>query len=209
MFISEARFSRSAPHGTSLVSTRRSTSLQVSASFPACFSHVWRRSHGFTSIVNPPFVYGKLIKGLGASLSSNIQIYQLIAGQAGRPLPPQLPPYYCNVYDVARAHVLALKLPKLPVDSDVQEKRFIVAGPGVLLWEDAVGVLMEARPALKDRLPSVENAPPLPGPLCKVDTTRAQEVLGMNEYKGWRETLLETVDAIVDLENTSMTKPRY
>ncbi|KAI0333886.1 NAD(P)-binding protein [Cubamyces sp. BRFM 1775] len=159
--------------------------------------------------INPPFVYGKLIKGLGASLSSNIQIYQLIAGQAGRPLPPQLPPYYCNVYDVARAHVLALQLPKLPSDSDVQDKRFIVAGPGVLLWEDAVRVLMEARPVLRDRLPSVEVVPPLPGPLCKVDTVRAREVLGIKEYRGWQETVLETVDAIVDLENTSMMKPRY
>ncbi|KAH9893366.1 hypothetical protein C8Q73DRAFT_791225 [Cubamyces lactineus] len=141
--------------------------------------------------------------------SKILAISQPIAGNAGRPLPPQLPPYYCNVYDVARAHVLALKLPKLRADSDVQDKRFIIAGPGVLLWENAVKVLMEARPELKDRLLSVDNVAPLPGPSCKVDTTRAQEVLGITEYRGREETMLETVDAIIDLENTSTTKPRY
>ncbi|KAI0364366.1 NAD-P-binding protein [Pilatotrama ljubarskyi] len=155
--------------------------------------------------VNPPFVYGKPVDGLttGAgitSLGTNALIYQLIAGEPGRPLPPQLPPYYCNVRDVARAHVLALDLPKLPAGADVQEKRFIVAGPGAMLWTDAVKFLHTQRPELKDRLPSLEDSPPLPGPLSKVDTTRAADVLGMNEYIGWEDTLLETVDALIEAE---------
>ncbi|KAH9893373.1 NAD-P-binding protein [Cubamyces lactineus] len=157
--------------------------------------------------INPPFVYGKPVDGLSTgggitSLGSTALIYQLIAGEPGRPLPFQLPPYYCNVRDVARAHILALQLPKLPSGADVRDKRFIVAGPGVLLWADAVKVLQEKRPALRGRLPTLENAPPLPGPLSKVDTTRACEILGMKDYVDWEGTLLETIDALVDAEKS-------
>ncbi len=136
------------------------------------------------------------------SLGTNALIYQLIAGEPGRPLPPQLPPYYCNVRDVARAHVLALGLPKLPADAEIQEKRFIVAGPGAMLWVDAVKMILVERPALKDRLPGLDDVPPLPGPLSTVDTTRAADVLGMKEYVGLKETLFETVDALVAAEAT-------
>ncbi|CDO68381.1 hypothetical protein BN946_scf184815.g28 [Trametes cinnabarina] len=157
--------------------------------------------------VNPPFVYGRPVEGLVTgkgvmSLGTNALIYQLIAGEPGRPLPPQLTPFYCHVRDVARAHVLALKLPKLPASADVQEKRFIVAGPGPILWPDAVKVLLGKCPALKDRLPTLDNAPPLPGPLAKVDTTHAAEVLGMKDYVSWEDTLLETIDALLEVEET-------
>ncbi|EIW58515.1 NAD-P-binding protein [Trametes versicolor FP-101664 SS1] len=181
--------------------------------------------------INPPFVYGKPVDGLTSgtgvmSLGTNALIYQLIAGEPGRPLPPQLPPYYCNVRDVARAHVLALGLPrtpayaakallsdllqhrrgsclpKLPADAGVQGKRFIVAGPGAMLWVDAVKMILVERPALKDRLPRLDDAPPLPGPLSAVNTTRANEVLGMKEYAGLQETLLEAVDALTTAETT-------
>lgn len=136
------------------------------------------------------------------SLGTNALIYQLIAGEPGRPLPPQLPPYYCNVRYVARAHVLALGLPKLPADVDVQGKRFIVAGPGALLWADAVKTILFKRPELKDRLPDLDNASPLPGPLSTVNTARATDVLGMSEYVGFQDTLLETVDALIATEAT-------
>ncbi|OJT13597.1 hypothetical protein TRAPUB_9862, partial [Trametes pubescens] len=157
--------------------------------------------------INPPFVYGKPVEGLSSgtgvmSLGTNALLYQLIAGEPGRPLPPQLPPYYCNVRDAAHAHVLALRLPKLPAGADVQDKRFIVAGPGAILWTDAVKALLAKRPALKDRLPTLADAPPLPGPLSRVDTTRAREVLGLQEYVDWESTLLETVDALVEAEKT-------
>ncbi|KAM5541060.1 hypothetical protein V8D89_005371 [Ganoderma adspersum] len=156
--------------------------------------------------INPPFVYGAPVAGLSSgglsALGTNGFIYQLIAGEPGRALPLQLPPFYCNVRDVARAHILALKLPKVPTGADVREKRFIVAGPGVILWADAVKTLLAQRPALKDRLPTLENVPPLPGPLSKIDTTRAKDVLGMKEYVGQDETLLEAVDALLELEKT-------
>ena len=131
-------------------------------------------------------------------------IYQLLLGPPGRPLPPQIPPFWVSIHDVARAHVLALRLPKLAAGgdggADVREKRFIVAGPGHLLWSEAVRLLAKERPALKERLPSLEDVPPLPGPVATLETKRAAEVLGMREYRDMNETLLETVDALLRVE---------
>ncbi|KAI1791866.1 NAD-P-binding protein [Ganoderma leucocontextum] len=155
--------------------------------------------------VNPPFVYGDPIPELLGhknyqALSSNFLIYQLILGPPGRPLPPQIPPYWVSIHDIARAHVLALRLPKLPAGADVRDKRFIVAGSGHLLWGDAVKVLLKERPELKERLPSLEDVPPLPGPVATLDTTRATEVLGLREYRDMNETLVETIDALLRVE---------
>ncbi|KAI0628043.1 NAD-P-binding protein [Trametes polyzona] len=157
--------------------------------------------------INPPFVYGKPVDGMTSgkgimSLGTNALIYQLIAGTPGRPLPPQLPPFYCNVVDAARAHILALGLPKLSASEDVRGKRFIIAGPGGMLWADAVKTLLIERPALKDRLPTLENSPPLPGTLSSIETSHATEKLGMKGYVGWVDTLLETVDALIEAEKT-------
>ncbi|TFK85295.1 hypothetical protein K466DRAFT_601307 [Polyporus arcularius HHB13444] len=82
--------------------------------------------------INPPFLYGAYAAHPGqgpASLGSNILLYQLIAGKPERPLPPQVPRAYCHVKDAARAHLLALTLPKLPAGADVRDKRFLVAAP--------------------------------------------------------------------------------
>lgn len=170
------------------------------------------KEHGKLGLatINPPFVYGAPVAGLSpggpAALGTNALVYQLIAGEPGRALPPQLPPYYCNVRDVARAHILALKLPKLAMGAEVRDKRFIVAGPGAILWADAVKTFLAQCPALRDRLPTLEDAPPLPGTLSKVGSTRAREVLGVKEYVGQDETLLETVDVLVELEKTCQWK---
>ena len=139
-----------------------------------------------------------------ASLGSNILLYQLIAGNPGRPLPPQIPPYYCHVRDASRAHLLALKLPKLPAGADVRDKRFLVTAPEPALWTDIVKFIAEKYPELKDRLPTLENAPPLPGPLSTTDTSRTHEILGITEYIGLSETVDETIHALLEVEKTWM-----
>lgn len=156
---------------------------------------------------HPPFVFGRPIPGIASgsgikSLGTNGLLYQLIAGEPGCPLPPQIPLCYCNIREVALAHVLALKLPKLPSGSDVEEKRFLVAAPGIMLHADAEKMLLTERPALKDRFPTLASVPPLPGPPSTIDTTRAREVLGIKEYIGAKETLLETIDALLEVEKT-------
>ncbi|THH12756.1 hypothetical protein EW146_g7395 [Bondarzewia mesenterica] len=156
--------------------------------------------------INPPFVYGPFVKGLAVpgktGLGSNGLLYQLIAGEKGRPLPVQLSPYFCDVRDVATAHVLALSVPPA---QDVQSKRFLISG-GHILWKDAVQFLANERPDLADRLPSLENTPPLPGPLSSIDTSRAKAVLGLAQYIGWEETV---TDSFYDLLSAETTLPGH
>ncbi|EJF56274.1 NAD(P)-binding protein, partial [Dichomitus squalens LYAD-421 SS1] len=151
----------------------------------------------------PPFVYGPPILPLSNSfLGTPGLLYQLIVGEAGRPLPYQISPFWVDVRDVALAHVRALELPPLPQGADRQEKRFLIASPVALTFDSAVKHLYDTRPELRKRLPSLEEVSQFPGPLSKNDTTRAKEVLGITEYVDWRKTLEETIDALVEAEKT-------
>ncbi|KAI0695059.1 NAD-P-binding protein [Cerioporus squamosus] len=155
--------------------------------------------------INPPFMYGgyAVYPGNGPdALGSTELVYRLIAGEGKSIFPPPSTVIYCHVRDAARAHLLALRLPKLPPGSDVRGKRFLVAAPthGGRLWTETVQRLAETRPELKDRLAKLEDAPKLSGPLSTTDSTRAKEVLGLEEYVGWEATIDETVTALLDLE---------
>ncbi|KAG5634054.1 hypothetical protein DXG03_006357, partial [Asterophora parasitica] len=147
----------------------------------------------------PPFIFGPLADGFpapkqAAALSSNRHIYTLLKGS----LPPVLPPGFVDVRDVARAHVLALNVPKAEVN--LEDKRFIVSG-GILVWKDAVEYLHKKRPELKARLPAVDGAfPPFPGTPSTIDVTRAKVVLGIQKYYSWQETLENTVNSLLDAE---------
>ncbi|TFK85285.1 NAD(P)-binding protein [Polyporus arcularius HHB13444] len=155
--------------------------------------------------INPPFMYGgyAIYPGNGPhALGSTELIYQLIAGDGKSAFPPPSTAIYCNVRDAARAHLLALRLPKQPQGSDVRGKRFLVAAPrhGARLWTETVQRLAETRPELRDRLPKLEDAPKLSGPLSTTDSTQAREKLGMHDYAGWDATIDETVTALLELE---------
>ncbi|KAG5647324.1 hypothetical protein H0H81_007759, partial [Sphagnurus paluster] len=93
-----------------------------------------------------PFIFGPFVPGFPApaqgALSSNQHIYTLLKGS----IPPPLPPLFCDVRDVAHAHVAALSAPKSA--GSVEDKRFLVYG-GVLTWKQAVEYLHEKRPELK------------------------------------------------------------
>jgi len=131
-------------------------------------------------------------------LGSNRLIYQLISGEGGRPLPPQLPPYAIDVRDAARAHITALELPKGAVP---KQKRFIISA-GPILWRDAVEYISKTQPELRDRLPSIENPPPLPGPLSTIDTSFAREHLHIANYISLQETVTATLDSLLRVEKT-------
>ncbi|KAJ7883976.1 hypothetical protein B0H13DRAFT_1890195 [Mycena leptocephala] len=107
-------------------------------------------------------------------LGANVFVYALIAGEPGRPLPPQLAPFYCDVRDVAN-------------DS-------------WFTWAAAVEHLAFARADLKDRLPSAENAPSLPGPLSTTDSVLAKEILGIEEYIPWEKSVCDALDCLLEAE---------
>lgn len=136
-------------------------------------------------------------------IASNLLIYHLISGSEGRPLPPQISPYFCDVRDVAKAHVLALELP--PV-IDVLSKRFLISG-GHFMWRDAVKLLLQERPDIANRLPSLTNAPPPPVHLATISTDRARRVLHMDQYIRWEDSVLAAVEDLLSAEKTWAAQP--
>ncbi|KAG6865599.1 hypothetical protein C0991_001023 [Blastosporella zonata] len=152
------------------------------------------------SIILSPFIFGPFVPGFPfpaqSALSSNQHIYTLLIGV----IPPPLPPSFCDVRDVAKAHVAALTAPK--ATANVEDKRFLICG-GALIWKDAIEYLHQARPELKSRIPGLNAAfTPFPGPPTTIDTTRAKVVLGMDSYRDWKETLGAAIDALLDAEKT-------
>jgi nucleoside-diphosphate-sugar epimerase len=155
---------------------------------------------GFTksfvcSPVNPPFIYGPFVPHFPippvTSLGSNRFVYALLNGR----VPPPLPPPYCDVRDVARAHVAALKIsPKLPA----QDKRILTSG-GLMLWKEATQYLAETQPELKTRLPTMESFPP-DGKASTIDVTRAKDLLGIESWVPWRKTLDDTIGELLRAE---------
>ncbi|KAJ7082355.1 hypothetical protein B0H15DRAFT_932660 [Mycena belliarum] len=143
--------------------------------------------------INPPFIYGPLHTDFPTPektrLGANGMIYALLSGA----LPPQLAPFYCDVRDVARAHVQSLKATQVG-----EQKRFLISG-GAFTWKDAVGYLSVVRPELAARLPSAEGAKALPGPLVATDISPAESVLGMDErnYITWKKSVGDAVDSIL------------
>ncbi|KAK0442330.1 NAD-P-binding protein [Armillaria borealis] len=151
--------------------------------------------------INPPFIYGpanaQFPPAMPDSLGSNRMVYSLVSGESGRPLPLQLPSCYCDVRDVARAHVKALTLD--PVETP-EKKRFLVSG-GHFTWKEAVEYLEKSRPDLKSRLPSVTGrSSGLSGKVSSINVTRARDVLHMEEYIGWESTIDDTISSLLFAE---------
>jgi nucleoside-diphosphate-sugar epimerase len=152
--------------------------------------------------IHPSFVYGPLGPGQvydTPASGTNRYVYALIAGAPGRPVSgydPVIrgPPLNVDVRDVARAHVLALKLPPSSTP-----KRFVLS-TSTFTWTDAVALLAEKRPELKKRLPIVTGKEPLLGPVAKLDTSKTESVLGMKNFVKWQDTVLDTIDDQLRIE---------
>ena len=153
--------------------------------------------------IHPSFIYGPLGRGQvydTPATGTNRNIYGLIAGAPGRPVsgydPAAGPPALLSVdvRDVARAHVLALKLP--PSETP---KRFILS-TNRFTWTQAIELLAEKRPELKKRLPIITGNEPPVEPVATLDTSNTVRVLGMKNYVKWQDTVLDTVDDLLRAE---------
>ena len=101
---------------------------------------------------------------------------------------------HVDVRDVARAHVLALKVPP----SDVP-KRFIVSSSR-FTWKEAIEFLGQARPELKGRLPVITGKEPAVPPFATIDTSATEAILGLKNYVKWQDTVLDTIDDLLRIE---------
>lgn len=159
--------------------------------------------------VNAPFVYGpladgiKVAKGIVLSLSTISTLgnfYHSILPEAGRRTklanPQALKPWCVDVRDLAKAHILALSAPS---EKEIGRKRLLVAGPN-FTWRAAVEHLLATRPELKDRLPDPRTGQSDAG-VC-FDVQKARAVLGLATYIDWRETVSNSVDSLLKVEES-------
>ena len=153
--------------------------------------------------IHPSYVYGPLGSGQvynSLATGTNRLVYELIDGAPDRPVsehdPAVLPPpLNVDVRDVARAHVLALKVPP----SADEPKRFILSSSR-FTWKEAVELIAQARPELKGRLPVITGKePPLP-PYAILDTSATENILGLKNYVKWQDTVLDTIDDLLRVE---------
>jgi nucleoside-diphosphate-sugar epimerase len=152
--------------------------------------------------IHPSYVCGPLGTGQvydSPGMAPNRLMYDLIAGAPDRPVPGydpavQFPPVNVDVRDVARAHVLALKVPPADV-----LKRFIVHSSN-FTWKEAIELLGEARPELKGRLPVITGNEPAVPPFATVDTSATEAILGLKNYVKWQDTVLDAIDDMLRVE---------
>jgi nucleoside-diphosphate-sugar epimerase len=157
--------------------------------------------------IHPSYIYGPVGPGQvydTPASGTNLHIYALISGAPGRPVSGydraiRGAPISVDVRDVARAHVLALKLPPSPLNP----KRFILS-TNTFVWKEAIELLAEKRPELKERLPVVTGREPPLGPVAKLDTSKTESVLGMKNYVKWQDTVLDTIDDQLHIEKGQM-----
>ena len=152
--------------------------------------------------IHPSYIYGPVGPGQvynGPGTGTNGFIYGLISGAPGRPVSgydhDTAPPLHVDVRDVARAHVLALKIPP----SADEPKRFILSSSR-FTWKEAVEFIAQARPELKGRLPVITGKEPAVEPYAVLDTSATEKILGIKDYVKWQQTVLDTIDDLLRLE---------
>ena len=165
----------------------------------------FKRAHPDLDVttIHPSYVYGPVGSGQvynAPGTGTNRFIYGLIDGAPDRPVSgydPALrgPPVHVDVRDVARAHVLALKVPP----SADEPKRFILSSSR-FTWKEAIEFIAQARPELKGRLPVITGKEPPVPPFAILDTSATENTLGLRNYVKWQDTVLDTIDDLLRIE---------
>lgn len=132
-------------------------------------------------------------------------LYTLLHGKMPQ---AQLRPLFCDVRDVALAHVRALILTTTETrvsQKQQQQRRFLVSG-GYFTFEEAVAYLASTRPELSSRLPTSPiklSVSSLPGPVCRFDTEPAERYLGI-KFRDWKESVDDTIASLLAMESGSV-----
>jgi hypothetical protein len=108
-----------------------------------------------------------------------------------------------DVRDVARIHIAGLN----PLTPD-HPKRVPIVSPYDSDWRDAIKYISDARPELRGRLADPSKAPVWPSYKYDIDLTPVETGFGvsLNSYKTWKETVLDSVDRFIDVENQWRSK---
>ena len=143
--------------------------------------------------LNPPLVFAPVTESVSLDRlnTSNQRIAAIVEGKLrDSPLPPTGVYLWLDVRDLALAHIRALAA------SEAGGQRFLVAA-GYFSNKAIVDAIRETHPELSSKLPekSVDDTPPN---IYKYDEGRkAASILGMTSYRGFNETIGDTVDSLI------------
>lgn len=144
--------------------------------------------------VLPGYIYGPFADHFPfpskSRLGTNGYPYALTKGI----MTPVSAPWFVDVRDVARAHILALDLPRLPLE----QKRFLI-NAGNYTWKEAAEHIQKARPHVTT--PPLDTFAAQPGPASTLDTTRAKELLKF-EFTAPGKTMEDLVDNMDIIEKS-------
>ncbi|KZP19348.1 NAD(P)-binding protein [Athelia psychrophila] len=147
-------------------------------------------------VLNPPMIYGPALQDAAtspASLNTSASmIYQLFSGELSA-VPDDRYPLFVDVRDVAKAHVLALQ------KDSASGARIPLCGGG-FTWAQAVEELNATRPELRSRLVPQGTGNAARSTMATISTRVAAETLGLKEFIGWKQSLSDTVDSLLELE---------
>ncbi|KAJ4481088.1 hypothetical protein J3R30DRAFT_3681914 [Lentinula aciculospora] len=152
--------------------------------------------------INPPYLYGSATKEFTSYLtapsltliSTLINVYKLLNPKGAYPDQP----LYCDVRDVAKAHIGALSSPP---PSIAGRKRIHISSPHDTVFADIIKAVNEKRPELKDRLTKT-TPPEFPFKKLNYDSKRVEEVCGLKpeDFVPVNDTFIESIDTLVGLE---------
>ncbi|TFK69213.1 NAD(P)-binding protein, partial [Pluteus cervinus] len=147
----------------------------------------------------PTLVYGPYARGFplpssATALGSNSGIYELATGR----MPAPTTPWSVDVRDVAKAHLKAALLPRVPAGHDVEEKRFLLSAH-VYSWKDAISNLNKRRPDVNTG--KLEDVVELQG-LATLDASKAKRVLGFEEWIAPEKMVEDAIDSIMESKKT-------
>lgn len=143
-----------------------------------------KKPHFDAVTLHPPYIFGKLEQAVSSPDQLNEStraVYQLLDAKT---VPKDVFPPYCDVEDVAKAHVLALTNPK------ASNQRYLLCG-GDVSWQKVCDEVHKNYPQIADRIPvGNPGADTLPKPLARLNVSKAEQDLGI-VFTGWKESVID------------------
>ncbi|KAL9114012.1 MAG: hypothetical protein Q9227_001783 [Pyrenula ochraceoflavens] len=158
-----------------------------------------KKPHFSIATICPPMIFGPLQPGVTstADLSpSAADVYRLINGNS-KEIPPTAFWAYCDVRDVADAHLKAFENPK------AANQRFFVTG-GRFSYQMACDALRMI-PDIQDNVPAGIPGSRVLEHAYNVDGSKAQKVLGI-QYRSLDDSIRDMAKSLMDLERASETR---
>ncbi|SJX62559.1 related to methylglyoxal reductase (NADPH-dependent) [Sporisorium reilianum f. sp. reilianum] len=154
------------------------------------------------AIVNPPQIYGPIIHEVKSEAAINTssaepwKLYKAGGASGDGKVPVESFWSFCDVRDVARIHVAALDSPK------AHNTRYLAYG-GSVSWQEVADENPEYPQQLRDHIPKgTKGQRHRPNPLATLDTSRAQQDLGIT-FLDWKESVIKgSLYSFVEIEKS-------